>query len=115
MFINDLPDIFGDTVVSKLYADDVIIFSIYLQDQLNELTKWATEWQLPISCTKCCFITIGASKKTSPQSYVINACDLQHVVQVSDLGVTVDSRLKFSIRYDTIEEINVDSKAEYTA
>ena len=125
LFINDLPDIFGDTVVSKLYADDVKLYSNVtmmspysasdLQDQLNKLTKWAVEWQLPISCTKCCFITIGSSKETSPQSYVINACDLQHVVQVSDLGVTVDSRLKFSIRYDTIEEINVDSKAEYTA
>jgi len=66
------------------------------------LTKWAIEWQLPISCTKCCFMTIGASKETSPQSYVINTCNLQHVVQVSDLGVTVDSRLKFSTHISNI-------------
>jgi len=57
LFINDLPDIFGDTVVSKLYADDVKLYSnvtmmspysaSHLQDQLNKLTKWAIEWQLP--------------------------------------------------------------------
>jgi len=49
LFINDLPDIFGDTVVSKLYADDVKLYSNVtmmspysasdLQDQLNKLTK----------------------------------------------------------------------------
>ena len=66
LYINDLTDIFTDAVTVKLYADDVKIYSSIivnekaigqeLQQNLNKLTKWASDWfwQLPISYTKCC-------------------------------------------------------------
>ena len=50
-------------------ADDVKIYSSVivnekvigqeLQQNLNKLTKWASDWQLPISYTKCCVLDIG--------------------------------------------------------
>ena len=59
LYVNDLTDIFTDTVTVKLYADDVKIYSSVivnekvigqeLQQNLNKLTKWASDWQLPIS------------------------------------------------------------------
>ena len=59
-----MTDIFTDAVTVKLYADDVKIYSSVivnekvigqeLQQNLNKLTKWASDWQLPISYTKCC-------------------------------------------------------------
>ena len=54
LYINDLADLFPDKVTIKLYADDVklhssIITKMFnatydLQDQLEELSKWATVW-----------------------------------------------------------------------
>ena len=54
-------NIFTDAVTVELYADDVKIYSSTivnekaigqeLQQNLNKLTKWTNDWQLPISYT----------------------------------------------------------------
>jgi len=55
VYVNDLTDIFTDAVTVKLYADDVKTYSSVivnekvigqeLQQNLNKLTKWASDWQ----------------------------------------------------------------------
>ena len=107
-YINDLADLFPDKVTIKLYADDVKLYSNIinnafnatydLQDQLEELSEWATVWQLPISYSKCCVLTVGrASLSLQQQSFVIGAHAIQSVSSTVDLGVTVNSNLKFSL------------------
>ena len=66
LYVNDLPSVFSHTVTVKLYADDIKLYSNVdlhapataheLQDQLNNLCCWASEWQLPISYSKCFFV-----------------------------------------------------------
>ena len=70
-------DLFPDKVTTKLYADDVKLYSNIitnafnatydLQDQLEELSKWATVWQLPISHSKYCVLTVGRARLSSRQ------------------------------------------------
>ena len=45
----------------KLFADDAKIFKAIepfqditvIQDDINKLLKWSTEWQLPLNINKC--------------------------------------------------------------
>ena len=65
-FINDITDIFNDSVVYKLYADDVKLYTVAksvadnfsLQGCLELLYEWSKTWQLTISNHKCCTIGI---------------------------------------------------------
>jgi len=115
IYINDLADLFSDEAVIKLYADDVKLYSnvatdalnvtFDLQDKLNKLAEWATMWQLPISYSKCCTLTItsGRVDRSLPQQvYVVDAHSIQSVPRVVDLGVTVDNTLKFSSHINKI-------------
>jgi len=107
LYINDLPDIFDEGITIKLYADDVKLYyritaeSIdslsSIQEQLQKLAKWAQDWQLPISYSKCNLINLGckAVKEHKPP-LALGGQTLQCVEHVSDLGVTIDSKLKFS-------------------
>ena len=57
LYINDVTDIFSSTCASKLYADDIKLYSVLdnpldysdLQSNLNELQQWSDRWQLNIS------------------------------------------------------------------
>ena len=69
MFINDMPDIVKSMCL--LFADDAKIFrSVHhssdyteLQEDLNELTKWSTRWQLPFNIDKCKSLHMGKNNK----------------------------------------------------
>ena len=67
IYINDILTIFGDSVVSKLYADDLKLYTVIdsthddalLQTALDRLYEWADAWQLKISIKKCQHLIIG--------------------------------------------------------
>jgi hypothetical protein len=102
MYINDIVDIFEPGVQVKLFADDVKIYVVIndiadcmlLQRGLDNLAEWAERWQLKISITKCAVLHIGWQNENCV--YNINNVDLPNVDSISDLGVTMDSDLKFS-------------------
>jgi len=113
LYINDLVDVFPDKVVIKLYADDVKLYSnitttmidttFKLQDQLDKLAEWASVWQLPISYSKCCAITVGRGiRHFQQQSYAIDEHVIQSVSSVVDLGVTVNNNLKFALHINNV-------------
>ena len=107
-FINDISDLFGTDLVIKLYADDVKIYvaidnissSDNLQVGLNALIKWCEDWQLNVSINKCNVLHIGA--KNSCHTYTMNAFCLPSVRLSTDLGVLVDSKLRFTDHYAAI-------------
>jgi len=104
LYINDLIDVFSDGVIVKLYANDVKLYSSCmikgndidseLQTNLDKLCKWANEWQLPISYTKCNVLEIG--RPGSAQYRMNSSWTVAPVEKVVDLGVTMDNKLKFS-------------------
>ena len=98
---------FPESIKSKYFADDAKMYSQIkcnadldtFQESLDILTNWANQWQLTISVNKCCTMDITCNNKLSHESNHCNSVaniEINHVKQIRDLGVQVDSKLKFS-------------------
>ena len=105
IYINDLADVFGPGLTVKLFADDVKIciniddinsFEL-LQDGLNALSRWASEWQLNVSINNCTTLHLG--RNNAMRDYAIDGVTLPNVRIIRDLGVIVDSKLSFSAHF----------------
>jgi hypothetical protein len=100
IFINDITDTMNPSVTSKLFADDIKLYSEFsnilpdtLQNQLDKICSWSSIWQLRISYTKCSSMTIG--HHTNTNKFHLDSHPITHTKTAKDLGVTVDSDLKF--------------------
>ena len=102
IFINDITDNLGPEVSSKLFADDIKLYtqlsnpssSVNFQTQLNIISAWSVAWQLPISHSKCCLLEIGRNL-SSPPLHISSVC-IPYVNQVKDLGVHIERDFKFT-------------------
>jgi len=90
------------------FADDALYTLIMcrydfvnLQSSLDRLLDWSNEHQLPIPVRKCSCIVLG-DIDTSEVHYSINDQPVNTVSKVRDLGVTVDSSLKFNSHISAI-------------
>ena len=109
LFINDVSTVLGSNTKSKLYADDVKLYSIVntsqdissFQNTLNRLKEWSDNWQLQISTTKCANINFTRSRYDKPV-FSLGNVKLPVVTSVKDLGVTVDSDMKFNQHINNI-------------
>ena len=102
IYINDLPEEVTSNVF--LFADDTKILrqvtsaddAIALQDDLNSLERWSEKWLLNFNADKCHVLTLGKFENIMhTHRYKINGDELDHVFEEKDLGVTIDSDLKF--------------------
>ena len=99
-FINDVTDQLDPTAFTKLFADDIKLYTSFsnispsiLQSQLDIIQSWSSLWQLRISHSKCNILTIGPHQQ--PTNFVTDNIHIAHADHVCDLGVTIDSQLKF--------------------
>ena len=102
IYINDLPD--SITSDSFLFADDTKILrkitsaedSITLQNDLKTLEEWSNEWLLRFNADKCHVLSLGKIEHIKhTHRYELYGEELDHVFEETDLGVTIDSELKF--------------------
>ena len=87
----------------QLFADDAKIFrSVHLRDEtsnlmiqedLESLYRWSERWQLPFNTGKCKVLHLGHNNPC--YQYKMNGQKLQKVDDEKDLGVVIDSQLKF--------------------
>ena len=108
IYINDLPD----AVLSEVYmfADDTKIYKQIkskedqkrLQEDLNKMQIWSSEWILKFHPEKCKVMNISRSKQTANRTYRMksaNADGSQHNLEVvseeKDPGITIDRNLTF--------------------
>ena len=97
MYVNDIPDIVKSNV--WIFADDTKLFAttdqtITLQEDLDNLMKWAELWELTFNVIKCKVIHYG---QNNPESdYIMNDKKLESVDEECDLGVNFTRDLKFS-------------------
>ena len=104
LFINDVTDHLDSTSTSKIFADDIKIYTelinhnsdINFQAQLDLIQQWSVRWQLPISHTKCNLLYIG-SRGANGTSFTMNDIPLTVTKFTADLGVLIDPSLKFDI------------------
>ena len=110
LFVNDLTDFFDPSVHSKLYADDVKIYSDIsdptlssnIQIHLDAIKLWATKWQLVISESKCNILHLSLSKSKSRPNFSFSDSAIPSVDSVSDLGILFDSHLCFRSHINNI-------------
>ena len=102
VYINDLPD----DVISDIlmFADDTKIFhqinskedSLLLQSDTQSLLEWSKKWLLTFNKEKCHVLTIGKIENIKhTHRYSLDDTELEHVFSEKDLGLTIDSDLKF--------------------
>ena len=116
IYINDLPENVNSTVY--MYADDTKIYSEIkseydhgiLQRDLENLKTWSDRWLLKFHPSKCYYITIGQHNEEEFTYSMIEdgkKFDMTKVSEMKDIGVTVDSELKFDKHINTkIETAN---------
>ena len=102
IYINDLLDNISSG--GLMFADDTKIYrqitsrddALQLQNDINKLEEWSKLWQIYFNHEKCHVLTLGKFENTlHTQRYTVYGNEMEHVFDEKDLGITIDSELKF--------------------
>ncbi len=88
-------------MISK-YADDTKIRHsivddrdrLNLQEDLRKASQWSERWDMPFNVNKCHILHVGI--RNQKFDYEMNGAKLDSVQCVKDLGVSIESKVKFS-------------------
>ena len=102
LFINDLPSVVHSGCL--LYADDVKLYrkitspadGLRLQEDLDRLTAWSVTWGLSLNPSKCKLFSMTLRRAPDRIKYFICNTELEHVSEIRDLGVIIDTKLTFA-------------------
>ena len=94
LFINDITQVTNSQL--RLFADDTVLYKTInslhdhqvLQEDLLNVTKWASDWQMDFNVTKCHILCITKKRKPSSFTYTANSKALTKVPECDYLGVT---------------------------
>ncbi len=105
IYINDLPEDIDSKIY--MYADDTKIYREIkspldhkiLQSDLDKMKLWSDIWLLNFHPDKCFSLTIGSLETSEHFTYNMikdgNKHNLTQVDDMKDIGVTIDTQLKF--------------------
>ena len=107
LFMNDIADNFEPNINTKLFADDVKLYSEFsilsanqdaqnFQNHLNYIQNWASLWQIDISYSKCNILSLGKpcdALFSFSQGTSVNLITKSDMVK--DLGILIEPNLKF--------------------
>ena len=101
IYIIDLPEYVSNSTV-RLFADDTLLYlTIHntldctkLQDDLNNLQKWDSDWQMSFHPGKCEVIHITSKKYPIIHKYTLRGHTLPSVPQIKYLGIHISQDLK---------------------
>ena len=101
IFINDLPDNIRSSV--RLFADDCVLYRNIkspmdcqiLQDDLNSLSQWETDWQMKFNVAKChsMRVTRHLPDKQILFDYTQHQQILEQVQSAKYFGITITDNL----------------------
>ena len=106
LFINDLPSVIVKSSI-LLYADDVKLYHAsqsdnpFLQADLDRITNWCNLNCIKLNLEKCKHM-VFARKILFTKTYSINNKSLSSVDSIPDLGVTLDTKLRFDLHINCI-------------
>ena len=112
-YINDITNVMDNSIIPKLYADDLKAYNTEVTDPdgttfnktLCNITKWADTWQLPISTEKSKWLLISNKRILSSVAdnfFELAGATLPRSTDVVDLGVNFNSKLNFKDHISTI-------------
>ena len=97
IFINDLPDNIRSSV--RLFADDCVLYKNIktptdcqiLQDDLNSLGQWETDWQMKFNVAKCHSMRVTQHLPSNQKhfNYSLHQQTLEQVESAKYLGITI--------------------------
>ncbi|MEM7557303.1 MAG: reverse transcriptase family protein, partial [Cyanobacteria bacterium P01_A01_bin.84] len=101
VYINDLVSMVKNSSL-KIYADDVKLYvrsdisanRHLLAADLNRIHRWALDWQLQLSVSKCQVLTIGVTNENF--LYTVDDIALANLYSLRDLGIILNSKLDYS-------------------
>ena len=108
IYINDLSDAIPPEVKIKLFVDDVKLYVIYeknserkkLNEAIEKLKQWVSNWGLEIAPTKSFVLHIG---KNNPKTqYKLQDNIINEVECIKDLGIQIDNKLRFQTHISSI-------------
>ena len=107
-YINDIAEQLTST--TRLFADDTMIYMTVkngkdaklLQEDLNKLTDWESNWMMQFHPDKCEVISITRKHKPTIHNYTMHGHQLQHVDSVKYLGLTVSADLRWNKHVDRV-------------
>ena len=108
IYINDLPDQIKSQV--RLFADDTAAYlaisnlkdAQILQDDLDLLQKWETNWDMEFNPSKCAVLHITRSKTPFPSQYVLHGQVLESVSNSRYLGVDISDNLNWNCHINRV-------------
>ena len=109
IYINELASILKSHGIKiKLFADDVKLYVqivddvdvAQMQQAIDALVDWSTEWQLSISVNKCCVLNVGRINHDTCLHIHDNV--LPVVESTRDLGIIVSCDLSTSLHVSDI-------------
>ena len=103
-YINDIPQGLTEGTKLRLFADDSLLYRTIknkrdteiLQEDLNKLQKWESDWRMEFHPQKCQVMTISNKKEIINSTYSIHNIELQKTNSAKYLGVTIDSGMKWT-------------------
>ena len=113
VYINDLPVLV--TCKIRLFADDALIYrvidsindAILLQEDLNQLIKWESDWSMEFNADKCKVLRITNKRIIINQPYAMHGQILEVVDSAKYLGVYIHKKLSWNTHIDyTVKKAN---------
>ena len=106
LYINDLPSLVSSQLL--MFADDIKLYRsirsvedcFVLQNDINIMLDWSRHWLLSFNVSKCKVLHIGSTPYTG--NYALDGIQLELLDNFRDLGIQIDSKLKFHIHTDTV-------------
>ena len=94
-----MPNIISSA--AKIFADDTKIYRKVsseqdrqqLQSEPDAVSDWSVKWQLPFNSDKCTVLRVGS--RNSEGIYTLNGLQLKMTDSEKDLGIFMDTDLKF--------------------
>ena len=100
IFVDDIEENLASNCLK--FADDTKLFNKVIdtrdnrkiQQDIDNLSMWGQEWAMTFNVEKCKVLHIG--RKNPCLGYTLNGKNIMEVDKEKDLGILVDSKLKFS-------------------
>ena len=110
LYINNLPNALSLNTLCGIFANHTKIAhkitnphnAMILQNDINSLHNWSNTWWLRFNSTKCTILSTKCRNHPYRHPYTLDNAPLHRVSNMLDLGITINSKLKYNAHLTNI-------------